>query len=297
MDGCHADSPWKPTMARLARTTGAAILPAHIEGANSRLFYAAGRLHPALRTALLARELLKKRGATIRIRIDASKMIADEVAQLPRESCLVESGSFQVFCADAARIPSTLREIGRLRELAYRAVGEGTGRALDLDAFDERYRHIFLWDRDQRRVAGAYRLGQADEIVASCGVEGLYTRTLFRYDQQLLARMEGPALELGRSFVRQEYQKNYNALLMLWRGIGQFVVRHPQYRCLFGPVSVSAHYSDTSHGLLIEFLRQNHLAADLAAVVDAINPCRYSMSSKTLSRLMNSRRQPLKISH
>jgi putative hemolysin len=195
---------------------------------------------------------------------------------LPREACLVESGAFQVFCADAAKIPSTLREIGRLREIAYRAVGEGTGRMLDLDTFDDRYLHLFLWDREQRRVAGAYRLGQADEIVATCGVEGLYTRTLFRYDEELLARMGGPALELGRSFVRREYQKNYNALLLLWKGIGQFVVRHPHYRFLFGPVSVSARYADTSHGLLMEFLRQNHLAADLAAVVDAIHPCKYS---------------------
>ena len=199
-------------------------------------------------------------------------MIPDEIASLPPETSLVESGAFQVFCAAADQIPATLREIGRLREITYRAVGEGTGRTLDLDAFDARYQHLFLWDREQRRVAGAYRIGETDAIVAADGVAGLYTRTLFRYDASLLARIGGPALELGRSFVRIEYQKNYSALLLLWNGIGQFVARNPRYRHLFGPVSISARYSDTSHRLLIEFLRQNHLDRDLASVVEAVNP-------------------------
>ena len=284
VDGCRTESSWKPTAARLAEASGARVVAAHITGANSRLFYAAGRIHPALRTALLARELLKKRGATITVRLGAPETagvkrvsptaIADEIQRLPPCACLVEGGAFQVFCADADRIPSTLREIGRLREIAYRAVGEGTGRLLDLDAFDERYRHLFLWDRKRNLVVGAYRLGLTDRIVAEHGVDGLYTRTLFRYDQELLARIGAPALELGRSFVRVEYQKQYNALLMLWKGIGRFVATHPQYRFLFGPVSISARYSDTSHALLIQFLRQNHLDKDLSAVVDAINPAR-----------------------
>ena len=284
VDGCRTESSWKPTAARLAEASGAQVVAAHITGANSRLFYAAGRIHPALRTALLARELLKKRGAAITVRLGVPETagvknlgptaIADEIQHLPPAACLAESGAFQVFCADADRIPSTLREIGRLREIAYRAVGEGTGRLLDLDAFDERYRHLFLWDRKRNLVVGAYRLGLTDRIVAEYGVDGLYTRTLFRYDQELLARIGAPALELGRSFVRVEYQKQYNALLMLWKGIGRFVAVHPQYRFLFGPVSISARYSDTSHALLIEFLRQNHLDKDLSAVVDAIHPAR-----------------------
>jgi len=95
---------------------------------------------------------------------------------------------------------------------------------------------------------GAYRIGRTDRIVATQGVEGLYTRTLFRYDSRLIARLS-PALELGRSFVRAEYQRNYNALLLLWKGVAQFVVRHPQYRVLFGTVSISSRYSDTSHRL------------------------------------------------
>ena len=114
-------------------------------------------------------------------------------------------------------------------------------------------------------------IGRTDRIVATEGVEGLYTRTLFRFDQRLIARLS-PALELGRSFVRAEYQKNYNALLLLWKGIGQFVARHPQYRVLFGAVSISSRYSDGSHRLLMAFLQQNHLDRDLADLVEAINP-------------------------
>ncbi|MEP7309103.1 MAG: GNAT family N-acyltransferase [Acidobacteriota bacterium] len=201
-------------------------------------------------------------------RVDA---IASDIARLPADACLVESGRFQVFCARARQIPSVLLEIGRLREATYRAVGEGTGRSLDLDAFDTPYLHLFSWDRDRRQIVGAYRLGQTDRIMATEGVTGLYTRTLFRYDQRLIARLS-PALELGRSFVRAEYQKNYTALLLLWKGISRFVVRHPQYRVLFGPVSISARYSDSSHRLLMAFLLKNHLDRDLAQLVEAIHP-------------------------
>jgi len=319
--GSRIDSPWRPTVGRLALTTGAQVLPGFIEGANTRWFYAAGCVHPALRTALLARELLKTRGTTVTVRLgtplaardlvdsagDAAgvtasirraveelgqsppstdhipsephttsvltggKTIQAEIDHLPPESCLVDGGGFQVFLAEAHRVPAALHEIGRLRELTYRAVGEGTGRQRDLDSFDERYLHLFSWDRERQRIVGAYRIGRTDSIMATAGVDGLYTRTLFRYDERLIARLS-PALELGRSFVRAEYQKNYNALLLLWKGIGRFVATHPQYRVLFGPVSISCRYSDSSHRLLMAFLQQNHLDSDLANLVEAINP-------------------------
>jgi putative hemolysin len=274
VNGSLADETWKTTFERLAHATGATIVPAFIEGRNSRLFYAAGILHAKLRTALLGRELLKKRGHTIRVRIGTQDEVANEIARLDDHARLVESGAFQVFCAVADAIPSTLREIGRLREIAFRAVGEGTGRAIDLDSFDRSYLHLFVWDREKQQVVGAYRMGRSDRIAEAVGVHGLYTRTLFRYDERLLTRLGAPALELGRSFVRPEYQKNYNALLLLWRGIGAFVARNPQYRFLFGPVSISARYADMSHALLIEFLRQNHLDQELAELVDAVMPAR-----------------------
>ena len=293
--GSPIDSAWKDAVVRLAANTRSTIVPAWIGGSNSRTFYALGRIHPALRTLRLARELLQARGRTFPVRVGqplrdvesngvhrvrrASDALADraieaEIAALPADACLATSGSLDVYCAAADAVPRTVKELGRLRELAFRAVGEGTGRTLDLDPFDERYLHLFVWDRDRRQVAGAYRVGRTDEIVRAYGVDGLYTRTLFRYDQRLLDRMGAPALELGRSFVRGEYQKSYNALLLLWRGIGQFVVRHPEYRLLFGPVSISARYSDTSHQLLVEFLRQNHFDRELGDLVAALHPAR-----------------------
>jgi putative hemolysin len=270
--GALVDSTWKTTFGRVAAATGARIVSARIDGRNSTLFYAAGRVHPSLRTLLLGRELLNTRGRVVTVRIGAAADIQGEIARLAPEACLVETDGFQVFCAGSRAIPSTLREIGRLREVTYRAVGEGTGRDVDLDRFDDDYQHLFLWDRKQRQVIGAYRIGQTDRLVATRGLEGLYTRSLFRYDHRLLARLGAPALELGRSFIRAEYQKSYGALLLLWRGIGRFVVRNPQYRFLFGPVSVSARYSSLSHALLMAFLQQNHLDAGLAALVQAIHP-------------------------
>ena len=230
------------------------------------------------------RAAVEELAATVRLKADTSEppdaisvvsgfsrteSVASEVAGLPSELRLVESGPFQVFCVRAGQIPATLREIGRLRAVTYRAVGEGSDSTLDLDRFDQRYLHLFSWDRDQRRIVGAYRIGQTDRIVADAGVDGLYTRTLFRYDERLIERMAAPALELGRSFVRAEYQKNYNALLLLWKGIGRFIARHPQYRLLFGPVSISARYSDASHQLLMSFLQQNHFAAEFGELVAA----------------------------
>ena len=299
-DRCRIESPWRITVGRIALATGAPVVPAFIAGANTKVFYAAGRVHPVLRTALLAREFLHKRGASIAVRVGPALSIRGgiaaasdaraatqsirqaverlgrdpipgEIARLPRDSCLVESGAFHVFVAEARRVPATLREIGRLREVTFRGVGEGTGRELDLDAFDERYLHVFCWDRERQRIVGAYRMGATDRIIASAGITGLYTRTLFRYDERLIARLS-PALELGRSFVRAEYQRSHNALLLLWRAIGQFVARHPQYRVLFGPVSISSRYSEASHGLLMAFLRRHHLDRDLAKLVDAITP-------------------------
>jgi putative hemolysin len=319
--GARVDSPWRSTIGRMVLTIGAHVLPAFIEGTNTRLFYAAGRVHPALRTVLLARELLNQRGHAVTVRLGLPLAAADlvgtagdaarvtlsirrvveelgqtvrsapasksepravsglirtntvpaEIEHLSNESCLVDSGAFQVFLAEARHIPAALHEIGRLRELTYRAIGEGTGRQLDLDSFDDRYLHLFSWDRERKQIVGAYRIGRTDRILATEGVNGLYTRTLFRYDERLIARLS-PALELGRSFVRAEYQKNYNALLLLWKGIGQFVASHPQYRVLFGPVSISSRYSDRSHRLLMAFLQQNHLDRDLADLVEAINP-------------------------
>ncbi len=201
--------------------------------------------------------------------------LAAEVDRLPAAQTLLAHGRYSVFWAGAATIPAVLHEIGRLREQTFRGAGEGTGRPRDLDPFDRAYLHLCVWDRDARAVVGAYRLGLTDEILRTQGIAGLYTHTLFQYDQRLLDRLS-PAIELGRSFVRPEYQREYAPLMLLWKGIGQFVATRPHYQRLFGPVSISNDYSSFSRLLLMAFLQANRALPDLARLVSPRNPPRLS---------------------
>ncbi|HRQ66076.1 MAG TPA: GNAT family N-acyltransferase [Xanthomonadaceae bacterium] len=131
-----------------------------------------------------------------------------------------------------------LREIGRLRELTFRKVGEGTGLKRDLDRFDYHYRHIVLWDDKALAIVGAYRLGEGRSILDSMGFQGLYSATLFDFApeaRELLVQ----GVELGRSFVHPDYWGS-RSLDYLWQGIGAYLRAHPEVRFLFGPVSLSA---------------------------------------------------------
>lgn len=317
--GNALDSTWQPTAAELADRTNAAVLPMFIAGGNSRLFRAAGWIHPLLRTAMLPRELWRIRGRTIPVRCGPC-VLPDELASirdadartavlrarverlaptparhLPADGAMVpvaaradtdrlsgnvaalsarlvlESGSYQVFCAPAGDLPEVLPEIGRLRELTFRHAGEGTGLPRDLDRFDETYEHLFVWDRMEREIVGAYRIGATDVVAAGGNVNGLYTRTLFDYDARLLDEI-GPALELGRAFVQPGYQRDFSPLLLLWRGISRVVATSGRYRRLFGVVSVSDRYDSTSRQLLVKFLQGTKFHAGLGRLVRAKNP-------------------------
>ena len=199
--------------------------------------------------------------------------IAHEVESLPESRLLVQSGTTQIFIAAANEIPRTLDEIGDLREATFKAVGEGSGKSRDLDEFDRHYLHLFSWNSQSKEVIGAYRVGRTDEIFRTHGISGLYTSTLFRYGKDLLLEIN-PALELGRSFVRPEYQKSFNALLLLWKGIGRFIVEQPRYRTLFGPVSISNDYNPLSRKFLIEYLNKHESDERLSRLVKPRKPFR-----------------------
>ena len=199
-----------------------------------------------------------------------AESLAREVKQL---TPLLKSGELDVYLSASHRIPAVLEEIGRLRELTFRAVGEGTGKSCDLDAFDRHYLHLFVWNAEKREVVGAYRLGAADSIEQQFGVRGLYTATLFEYGSEFLSRM-GPALELGRSFIRPEYQRAFAPLLLLWKGIGRYVAQNPRYKILFGPVSISNQYHSISRQLMVSFLERHAALSDWAALVSCRNPFR-----------------------
>ena len=188
--------------------------------------------------------------------VGAASLLAREVAWLPPEQKLVEAGDYGVYIASANQIPCVFREIARLREVAFRAVGEGTGQSLDTDVFDRHYKHLFVWNQKTSEVVGAYRLGLTDKILSQLGVGGLYTSTLFKYGWTLISTLD-PAIEIGRSFVRQEYQRKHLPLLLLWKGIGRFVGLNPKYRSLFGTVSMSNSYSEISRGLVAGFFEQD----------------------------------------
>ncbi len=189
-----------------------------------------------------------------------------EIALLPPDHLLVESGDLACYTARAAETPAMLREIGRLREITFRQVGEGTGNAVDLDRFDAIYDHLFIWNRASRELVGAYRLGPVDAIVDRHGRKGLYTSTLFKFKPAFLARLRG-GVELGRSFIRVEYQKKHSCLALLWKGIGRYITRGPHYHVLFGPVSISEDYQAVSRDLMVQFLRQNKLDTEYARYV------------------------------
>jgi len=190
---------------------------------------------------------------------------------------LITVGNLSAMVANAMQIPQLLQEIGRQREITFRQVGEGTGNEIDLDRFDEYYLHLFLWDDKARRLVGAYRIGLADQILAEHGKRGLYTSTLFKFRDAFLTHLSD-AVEMGRSFIVSDYQRTPTTLPLLWKGISIWMSRNPHYRKLFGPVSISRDYHHLSKNMLIEFLKDNRLNAELASQVKPRQP--YKVDAK-----------------
>ncbi|MGB8012898.1 MAG: GNAT family N-acyltransferase [Terriglobales bacterium] len=201
-----------------------------------------------------------------------SRFVIDDIAALPAERLLIENADFAVYAARASELPHALEELGRLREVTFRAAGEGTGRRADLDHFDSYYWHLLLWNKEKQELAGAYRAGNTDEIIRAHGIKGLYTNTVFRYDEQLFLKI-GSALELGRSFVRPEYQRQYAPLLLLWKGIARFVAAHPETPVLFGAVSISNEYSSLSREMIVRYFEQRSIRdEDGREFADLVHP-------------------------
>jgi hypothetical protein len=195
------------------------------------------------------------------------------MAELPSAQVLHVAGDQVVAWLTQGQAPHVLLEIGRLREIAFRAVGEGTGREVDLDDYDMSYQHLVVWDRVERQILGSYRLLLVDSRNASFDLGALYTRSLFDFDITLLDRF-GPAIELGRSFVRPECQRSSRVLAMLWRGIGKLVAHNPRHRTLFGPVSISAQYSERARQLIAATLLCRPYRHRHAHLVTALRPPR-----------------------
>ncbi len=169
---------------------------------------------------------------------------------------LVDSGVYSVYCAPYDELGCLMGQIAIDRETTFRAVGEGTGRELDSDHFDPYYWHLWVWHKQNREIVGAYRVGKTDEILRDHGIDCLYSRSLYQFDESFISKI-GQAIEVGRSFVTQPYQRQPKALDLLWRGIGAFMVGNPAYHTLFGPVSISRQYSALARAFLADTMMTN----------------------------------------
>ncbi|RUT69697.1 GNAT family N-acetyltransferase [Flavobacterium cupreum] len=182
----------------------------------------------------------------------------DEVNALRNSDCrLLQSKNYEVFFARAKAVPNILHEIGRLREITFREVGEGTNESIDLDKFDQYYHHMFLWDDETKKIAGAYRMGLGSEIYPKFGIEGFYLNDLFRFEPELHDMMH-KSIEMGRAFIIKDYQQKPMPLFLLWKGIIHTTLRYPEHKYLLGGVSISNQFSDFSKSLMIEFMKSNY---------------------------------------
>lgn len=161
---------------------------------------------------------------------------------------------------ESERENCVIKEIGRLREISFRHVGEGSGKKRDIDGYDFYYKHLVIWDDEALEIAGAYRLGVCSEIIEDFEVSGLYTSTLFRFDEKFGLYLER-GIELGRSFVQPKYW-NSRALDYLWQGIGAYLKRRPDIQYLFGAVSLSDTFNQKAQGMMIYFYQTYFGAED-----------------------------------
>jgi len=170
---------------------------------------------------------------------------------------LLQSKNYEVYLVTADKIPNILHEIGRLREITFREVGEGTNESIDLDQFDQYYHHMFLWDDEAQVIAGAYRMGLGSQIYQKHGIEGFYLNDLFRFEPELYSMMS-QSIEMGRAFIIKEYQQKPMPLFLLWKGIVHTTLRYPEHKFLIGGVSISNKFTEFSKSLMIEFMKSHY---------------------------------------
>ncbi len=189
-----------------------------------------------------------------------------EVEPLRENYLICTEKNYEVFIAPTSVIPNVIREIGRLREITFREVGEGTNKSVDLDEYDIYYRHLFIWDTENKLIVGAYRIGFGDEIFYSMGKKGFYTAEVFKIKGEFIPVLKS-SLELGRSFIRAEYQQKPLPLFLLWKGILKYLIDNPRYRYLIGPVSISNSFSTFSKSLIVDYITKHHFDHDMAQYV------------------------------
>lgn len=312
------DAAWDKGISRLIKKYQACVLPIWIDNKNSLGFYVSGLIHKRLRTLILPRAMLSKRGTNIsahvgklirsreleefqddkactdylRISSKLAKRITstahisqkplkpirpdvdtdvlmDHLHQMSRFK-LIDSDCYSVYCAPYDEMGPVMVQLAIERERTFRLADEGTGNDLDSDRFDPHYDHLFLWDKSSNKIAGGYRMVRTDMLLQERGIDGLYSRSLFRYGQSFLNKI-GKGVEVGRSFIVPERQRDGRALDLLWKGIGHYMAMNPDYHTLFGCVSISRRYSKLVTAMLADSFLQ-HYGAD-HSIRSGVKPC------------------------
>ncbi|SDK91169.1 Putative hemolysin [Modicisalibacter muralis] len=298
------DGPWQSGFLHFARKTNAPILPVHLGGKNSALFYSLSLIYRPLGGLLLVDEMFKKHAVDLPVRVGEPiplerfdlaelptrtkvKLLRKHVYRLPKNKkslfatvrpiahpedraqlrrelrdaeCLGQTHhGMRILLLDYRNDSAVMRELGRLRELTFRRIGEGTGRRLDLDDYDRHYRHLLVWDEEALEIAGAYRIGEVGTVLRDKGPDGLYSSSLFAYPDGWLERMS-ESIELGRSFVQPRYWGR-RSLDLLWYGIGAYLKTRPEVRWMFGPVSISNAMPRAAQDLLVSYYRHYYGAS------------------------------------
>lgn len=186
------------------------------------------------------------------------ELILQDIKKIEKKDLLFTHENLKVFISSARFIPNILREISRLREITFREVGEGTNNSCDTDEYDLHYKHLFIWDDEHKKIVGAYRIGMGDVLFRRYKKKGFYLNELFKIKKEFNPVLK-QSLELGRSFVAKEYQRKPYSLMLLWKGVNEFLKRENyRYKYLIGPVSISNSFSSLSKDLLVDFIRKNH---------------------------------------
>jgi putative hemolysin len=177
-----------------------------------------------------------------------------------------EQGNFDIYLAKAKKIPLAIKEIGRLREITFRNIGEGTNNQIDLDEYDLHYLHLFVYDREAKKIAGAYRIGDGKYIMETIGKKGFYIQSLFKISNKFSNYLSA-SIELGRSFVVDEYQNHRLPLYLLWQGINYYISNSDYLKYIIGPVSISSSYSKISRSFIVAHIMKHHWDYELAKMI------------------------------
>ena len=256
---------------------GKPILPAEIElyeNPKDLAAYLRSRSY-ALEANIPAQPAGKKevKQAEIDAPTDVSLMLK-ELEIIREKSFLYAASDYECYLADYEDIPNLMHEIARLREETFRAIGEGTGKRLDEDEFDPHFKHLILWDKTKQKIAGCYRLGVGSDIVPKYGLKGFYVSTLVNINDAFTEYLKH-TIELGRSFVALDYQKEVLPLVLLLRGLSDVVVRYPDINHFIGPVSISSWYPKFYMSMIVKYVTEKHpVSEELAHMATPKTPFR-----------------------